>query len=156
MTKARYRVGETANLDVFPHGTKVGSEIELTEAAALYERDMGRITLVEEKAAGAVAVPDGVVPGETPGWPADAVSGAPLDLTDEERARLASAPIGDGDPNAPAVLGVAGSDTLLSTLSEDERLPPADGTRKTAEGDGVEKTAVAGTTLAPGKGRGAR
>jgi len=50
MTKARYRVGETANLDVFPHGTKVGSVIELTEAEALYERDMGRITPVEEKA----------------------------------------------------------------------------------------------------------
>ncbi len=44
MTKARYRVGETANLDVFPHGTKVGDEIKLTEAEALYERDMGRIT----------------------------------------------------------------------------------------------------------------
>lgn len=49
MTKARYRVGETANLDVFPHGTKVGDVIELTEAEALYERDMGRITPVEEK-----------------------------------------------------------------------------------------------------------
>lgn len=51
MTKARYRVGETANLNVFPHGTKVGSVIELTEAEALYERDMGRITPVEEKPA---------------------------------------------------------------------------------------------------------
>lgn len=156
MTKAGYRIGETANLDVFPHGTKVGSVIEMTEAEALYERDMGRITPVEEKAAGAVTVPDGVVPGETPGWPADAVSGAPLDLTDEERARLASTPIGGVDLNAPAVLGVAGSDTLPSTLSEGERLPPADGAWKAAEADGVEKTPVEGTTLAPGKGRRAR
>lgn len=112
MTKARYRVGETANLDVFPHGTKVGDVIALTEAEALYERDMGRITLVEEKAA--VAVPDGVVPGETPGWPADAVTGEALALTDEERARLADSPIGDVDPDAPMVLGAAGSDADAS------------------------------------------
>lgn len=105
MTKTRYRVGETANLDAFPHGTKVGSVIELTEAEALYERDMGRITPVEEKAAGAVAVPDGVVPGETPGWPADAVSSEALALTDEERVRLAEVTIGAVDPNASSVLG---------------------------------------------------
>lgn len=64
MTKTRYRVGETANLDAFPRGTKVGHEIELTEAQALYERDMGRITAVEEKVEAApVALPPPVEAG---------------------------------------------------------------------------------------------
>lgn len=55
MKKTLYRVGEGANLDAFPHGTKVGDEIKLTEAQALYERDMGRITAVEEKGEAAPA-----------------------------------------------------------------------------------------------------
>lgn len=36
-----------------------------------------------------VEVPEGVVPGETPGWPVDPTTGEPLDLTDEQRAELA-------------------------------------------------------------------
>jgi hypothetical protein len=40
---------------------------------------------------GDVDVPEGVVPGETPGWPVDAVDGKVLDLTPEERERLAQA-----------------------------------------------------------------
>lgn len=34
-------------------------------------------------------LPEGVVPGETPGWPVDAVSGRLLDLDPAERAHLA-------------------------------------------------------------------
>lgn len=83
MTKARYRVGETANLDVFPHGTKVGSEIELTEAEALYECDMGRITPVEEKkdeaAPVALPAPPTIIADETDAFPAKTES-APLAL----------------------------------------------------------------------------
>jgi hypothetical protein len=41
-----------------------------------------------------VVVPDGVVPGETPGWPVDAVSGEPLSLTPAERETLAKAALG--------------------------------------------------------------
>ncbi|WP_336488291.1 hypothetical protein [Methylobacterium nigriterrae] len=44
MKKTAYRVGEGANLAAFPHGTKVGDIVKLTEAQAMYERDMGRIT----------------------------------------------------------------------------------------------------------------
>lgn len=46
-----------------------------------------------------VVVPDGVVPGETPGWPVDGVTGEPLDLTSEEREALTKAALerGDGD-----------------------------------------------------------
>lgn len=36
-----------------------------------------------------VEVPDGVTPGETPGWPVDSETGKPLALTDEQRAELA-------------------------------------------------------------------
>jgi hypothetical protein len=36
-----------------------------------------------------VVVPEGVVPGETPGWPVDAETGKPLRLSDEERQRIA-------------------------------------------------------------------
>jgi hypothetical protein len=42
-----------------------------------------------------VEVPDGVVPGETPGWPIDAVSGRVLDLPDQVRQELAKVKVGD-------------------------------------------------------------
>ena len=45
------------------------------------------------------------VPGETPGHPADAVTGEALALTDAERDRLSGTRIGDVDPDAPMVLG---------------------------------------------------
>ena len=38
-----------------------------------------------------VEVPEGVIPGETPGWPVDAETGEPLDLTPEQREELAAA-----------------------------------------------------------------
>jgi hypothetical protein len=44
-----------------------------------------------------VEVPAGVVPGETPGWPVDAVSGEPLDLPDQVREELAAIPIKEDD-----------------------------------------------------------
>ena len=53
MAKILYRVGEGANLEALPRGTKVGDEIRLTEAEALYERDMGRLIDVEAEKAGA-------------------------------------------------------------------------------------------------------
>ena len=49
MKKTSYRIGESANLAAFPHGTKVGDVVRLTEAQAMYERDMGRITLAESE-----------------------------------------------------------------------------------------------------------
>lgn len=50
-----------------------------------------------------VEVPDGVVPGETPGWPVDALTGEPLDLTNEQREELAKAKL-EADP-ATSVVG---------------------------------------------------
>ena len=50
MTKIPYRVGEGANLALYPRGTKVGSVVHLTEPEALYERDMGRLTPVTDEA----------------------------------------------------------------------------------------------------------
>jgi hypothetical protein len=41
-----------------------------------------------------VVPPEGVVPGETPGWPVDAATGIPLDLTPAEREALAEAALG--------------------------------------------------------------
>lgn len=43
---------------------------------------------------GEVVVPEGVIPGETPGWPVDAETGEPLALTDEERQQLADSELG--------------------------------------------------------------
>ncbi|HEY4452392.1 MAG TPA: hypothetical protein VGN13_12455 [Solirubrobacteraceae bacterium] len=40
-----------------------------------------------------VKVPEGVTPGETPGWPADAKTGEALDLTPDQREKLAAAKI---------------------------------------------------------------
>lgn len=49
MTKTLYQVGEGANLALYPRGTQVGSIVELTEAQAMYERDLGRLTEVNAK-----------------------------------------------------------------------------------------------------------
>lgn len=54
-----------------------------------------------------VEVPEGVVPGETPGWPVDGETGEPLDLPDQVREELAAAAaagegIGDDETPAPA------------------------------------------------------
>lgn len=46
-----------------------------------------------------IEIPDGVIPGETPGWPIDAVTDRPLRLTDEEREELATRPLEDA-PNS--------------------------------------------------------
>nr|USU32894.1 hypothetical protein NG677_04120 [Methylobacterium sp. OTU13CASTA1] len=51
MSKKTYRVGEGANLEALPRGTKVGDEIRLSPAAAMYEVDMGRLVDVEAAAA---------------------------------------------------------------------------------------------------------
>ncbi|MDO9428442.1 MAG: hypothetical protein Q7T93_16620 [Methylobacterium sp.] len=92
MSTTPYRVCDGANLSLFPRGTQVGTIVHLTEADALYERDMGRITAVEAP-----------VPGETQGHPVDSVSGEPMKLTDQERAALPA--IGNVEPGEPAVLG---------------------------------------------------
>ena len=71
MTKTPYRVGEGANLRLYPRGTKVGSIVMLTEAEALYERDMGRLAEVKTKGRGKEeitppATSDGSVAAEKP------------------------------------------------------------------------------------------
>lgn len=52
-----------------------------------------------------VTVPDGVVPGETPGWPVDAATGKVLRLPDQVREELAKIPIGEssGDDDLEAL-----------------------------------------------------
>jgi len=49
-----------------------------------------------------VVVPDGVTPGVTPGWPVDATTGKPLDLTPDEREKLAAAEITPPKPAGKA------------------------------------------------------
>ena len=67
-----------------------------------------------------VQVPEGVTPGETPGWPVDAVSGEILDLPDQVREELTSAAIAaaheeeEADVKSPAETG----DTASSKKSE--------------------------------------
>ncbi|MCJ2080749.1 hypothetical protein [Methylobacterium sp. J-090] len=53
MSNKTYRVGEGANLEALPRGTKVGEEIRLSQAVAMYEVDMGRLVDVEAEKAGA-------------------------------------------------------------------------------------------------------
>jgi hypothetical protein len=79
MSKKTYRVGEGANFEALPRGTKVGDEIRLSPAAAMYEVDMGRIIDVEAEAAAAsephAAETDGIektpVEGDTLAVPED-------------------------------------------------------------------------------------
>lgn len=52
-----------------------------------------------EKSPSEIEVPEGVVPGKTPGWPIDA-DGEPLDLTPEERSALAQTAL-DEEPPLP-------------------------------------------------------
>lgn len=63
------------------------------------------------------------------------IQGEPLDLTDEERAKLPKLDP-DADPNAPGVLGYAGID------AGGERLPPGDDTMKTGAATGDPRTEV--------------
>lgn len=85
MEKTLYRIHEGANLTAFPRGTKVGDIVSLTESEALYERDMGRISVVTLGS-------DDPVPGETKGYPADAETGKAIELSDEERNRIQAGP----------------------------------------------------------------
>ena len=126
MSTSPYRVCEGANLSLFPRGTKVGDVVQLTKAQALYERDMGRITLVSDEAK--IAPADGivktpiagdtlVVAGETKGYPADAVTGDALDLSDADRAAIQAGPdlstegteVAIGQGRAGGVLAVSDS-----------------------------------------------
>ncbi|KAB1069258.1 hypothetical protein [Methylobacterium planeticum] len=129
MTKTAYRIGEGANLAVFPHGTKAGDVVRLTEAQAMYEHDMGRITFASEDGGISSTIDDAneqiVIAGETRDHPVGDMTGKPLDLTDEERAALPAL-----DPNA-------------SDEPENRTL----GQMKTDPGDGIEKTPVAADTL---------
>lgn len=68
----------------------------------------------ESSDAPAVEVPDGVVPGETPGWPLDAETGEPLNLNDDQRSALAENDISgeiDVDDVDDLVEGIVGSDS---------------------------------------------
>lgn len=58
----------------------------LTKAHA--DRDAALARVAELEGAAPVDVPDGVTPGETPGWPIDAVTGGTLALTEEQRSGL--------------------------------------------------------------------
>lgn len=68
-------------------------------------RDEGVIRIAEHL--NDPGLPEGVVPGKTPGWPIDAASGRLLDLDAETRAKLAATPLGQAD--GPAVAGEAPS-----------------------------------------------
>lgn len=129
MKKTAYRIGEGANLAAFPFGTKVGDIVRLTESQAMYERDMGRITLASEDGSVTGTIDDAneriVISGETRDHPVGDMTGQPLNLTDEERAALPAL-----DPNAS-------DDPENRTL----------GQMKTDPGDGIEKAPVAGDTL---------
>lgn len=57
----------------------------------------GEIPAPEEQT---VEVPEGVIPGETPGWPVDE-TGTVLDLTPEQREELAKAELDGGGEHAP-------------------------------------------------------
>ena len=87
MAKILYRVGEGANLEALPRGTKVGDEIRLTEAEALYERDMGRLIDIEAEKAGAAETAK-VVTDEPQDHPVDHVLGALQDLAADGHLQL--------------------------------------------------------------------
>jgi hypothetical protein len=64
------------------------TQVSEAQAAAFSENMAYEDRLAAQRA---VVVPEGVVVGETPGWPMDNASGLPLALTDAERAKLAAA-----------------------------------------------------------------
>jgi hypothetical protein len=75
-----------------------------------------------------IEIPDGVTPGETPGWPVDAVTGAPLRLTDEQRQKVAATPL-DKQP-----------ETVRELLEAVGITPPADAGRGRAPLGGRRST----------------
>jgi hypothetical protein len=76
------RKGTGKAVELFkPAGAKISDE-ELT-ALGLDESILAPVRTITE-----VDVPIGVIPGETPGWPVDPITGDTLDLSDEERIEL--------------------------------------------------------------------
>lgn len=77
--------------------------------------DLGPDGLEVEAADGEpIVLPDGVIPGETPGWPADG-EGRPFRMDDEQRAAVAASKLaknGDGQETATAE-GQAGPDAEI-------------------------------------------
>jgi pyruvate/2-oxoglutarate dehydrogenase complex dihydrolipoamide acyltransferase (E2) component len=99
-----------------PDSTEMG-DAELAEA---YEKALERVAELEsaesktlEVGDAGVDVPDDVTPGETPGWPIDAVTGGPLALSDEQRDGLAA-----DDISGEAVLTHRGE--IIAITAEEE------------------------------------
>jgi len=81
MSKKTYRVGEGANLEALPRGTKVGDEIRLSPAAAMYEVDMGRLVDVDAEAAATASEPQ---TSEADGVEKTAIEGDTLTVVEDE------------------------------------------------------------------------
>ncbi len=71
-------------------------------------RDEGAIRVLEHL--NDPGVPEGVVPGQTPGWPVDAISGRLLDLEPTERERLAEIALDAATAPDPVAAAAAPSD----------------------------------------------
>jgi hypothetical protein len=67
------------------------SDDQLLDLKAALDLELGSRELAD--APPTVEVPDGVVPGETPGWPIDAETGEALSLPDSVREELATRPL---------------------------------------------------------------
>jgi pyruvate/2-oxoglutarate dehydrogenase complex dihydrolipoamide acyltransferase (E2) component len=107
-------------------------------------RDAALERVAELEAASPVEVPDEVTPGETPGWPVDAVTGGPLALSEEQREGLA----GDGI-SGEAVLTHRGEIIAITAEEgEGEGAPEVDATDSAvqlAKAHGIDLSQVEGT-----------
>jgi pyruvate/2-oxoglutarate dehydrogenase complex dihydrolipoamide acyltransferase (E2) component len=108
----------TKRIAKVPDSAEMG-DAELAEAyeKVTGERDvaLARVTEFEAGDAGPVETPEGVTPGETPGWPIDAVTGGPLALTDEQRDGLAADEI-----SGEAIVTHQGDIVQIETEPDDE------------------------------------
>lgn len=123
---ARAKVpGEMTDDEVRADLVKVTAERDaLTQRVAELEADEEEIPPVE--------IPDGVVPGETPGWPL-----VVLPFTDEQRELLVGA-------------GVSGTFTAHDLRAELDRLREAAAATGDAAGDGDQPPAIEGTSGSEG------
>lgn len=106
-----------------------------------------------------VTVPDGVVPGETPGWPVAFDSGELLELTDEQRAALAEHEISGtiSAEDVDAVIAEAGQVTTESTdaPAKEAEKPETPAPKKEAKKKAKKAASEKGARKpAKGKGRG--
>lgn len=115
-------------------------------ARANADRDAALKRVADLEGTSPIHVPDGITPGETPGWPIDAVTGGVLALTDEQRQSLEADGIsGEAIVTHQGDIVRIESEEAAPANSEDADVNATAGAIELAEANGIDLATVEGT-----------